>query len=511
MHYRQIVILVTCCLVAFGIYSLPQMQKNEFPDFTIRQGMVIAVAPGNTVNEMVEQVTKPLEDYIFSYKEVKKEKTFSTTRDGIVFVQVELNDELNNKDEFWSKFKHGVATFKSQLPPNVLAIQVMDDFGDTSALLITMESKDKTYRELSDYMDELKNRLRRISSVGRLTVSGERAEQVSIYLDPERLSHYGLNEQLIAGQLFAKGFVTTGGRMQTPQYVLPVHVEKTFNTLYDVQQQIVYSDPLGNVVRLQDVARVVKEYPHADSYIKNNGTKCILLSVEMKKGKNIVQMGNDIDRLAEMTPAFSVPGETVKKFAWIIKPVGKFLNRLTFKKIWRLCKKESGLKKADIADIADNKVVDFILELVQNLYCGDSPYTPDTKEYKLICGILNIIDSFLNTIHLSIGKFLKGATSVRGLVEPLLWNPGYCDAEATLPLYPIYDDENPAPKEIFDEKEFKDPVKKSKKGPLVLLILILLVVLILAVAVGLIALVVWAVIAIIHAISGTAMLGLLFS
>lgn len=84
-----------------------------------------------------------------------------------------------------------------------------------------------------------------------------------------------------------------------PQYVLPVHVEKTFNTLYDVQQQIVYSDPSGNVVRLQDVACVVKEYPHADSYIKNNGTKCILLSVEMKKGKNIVQMGNDIDRVLE--------------------------------------------------------------------------------------------------------------------------------------------------------------------------------------------------------------------
>lgn len=69
-HYRQIVILVTCCLVAFGIYSLPQMQKNEFPDFTIRQGMVIAVAPGNTVNEMVEQVTKPLEDYIFSMQHI---------------------------------------------------------------------------------------------------------------------------------------------------------------------------------------------------------------------------------------------------------------------------------------------------------------------------------------------------------------------------------------------------------------------------------------------------------
>ena len=299
MHYRQIVILVTCCLVAFGIYSLPRMQKNEFPDFTIRQGIVVAAAPGSTVDEMVEQVTKPLEDYIFTYKEVKKEKTFSTTRDGVVIIQVELVDELTNKDEFWSKFKHGVATFKQQLPQNVLALQVMDDFGDTSAMLITMESKDKTYRELSDYMDELKDRLRRVNSVGRISVSGERNEQISVYLDPARLSQYGLNEQMVAAQLFTKGFVTTGGRIRTPEYVLPIHVEKSYNTIYDVSQQIVYSDAEGNNIRLKDIARIEREYPHADSYIENNGTKCILLSIEMKKGKNIVQMGEDVNRVID--------------------------------------------------------------------------------------------------------------------------------------------------------------------------------------------------------------------
>lgn len=218
-------------------------------------------------------------------------------------------------------------------------------------------------------------------------------------------------------------------------------------------------------------------------------------------------MGNDIDRLAEMTPAFSIPGEKVKKLAWIIKPVGKLLNKLTFKKIWRLCKKECGLKKEDIADIADNNVVDFILELIQNLYCGDSPYGPETREYKLTCGFLNIIDSFLNTIGLKIGKILKGAESVRGLVEPLLWNSGPCDAEATLKIYPVYDDENPAPAE--EEKPFNDPVKKSKKGPLVLLILILAVILLLAIVLGLIALFVWAIVAIIKAIIPGMIFGLL--
>lgn len=207
-------------------------------------------------------------------------------------------------------------------------------------------------------------------------------------------------------------------------------------------------------------------------------------------------MGYDIDRLAEMSDAFSIPGEKIKKLGWILKPVGKFLDKLTFKKIWRMCKKECTLKKSDIADIADNKVIDFILELVQNLYCGDSPYGPDTREYKLTCAFLNVIDSFLDTIHLSIGKFIKGATSVRSLIEPLLWNSGYCDAKATLPIYPVYDEDNPAPMHK-EENTFNDTVKKSRKGPLILFLLVLLVILLLAVVVGAAALIVWAIIAII--------------
>jgi multidrug efflux pump len=296
MHYRQLVITVVCCLIAFGIYSLPNMRKNEFPDFTIRQGIIVAVAPGNTAQEMEEQVTKPLEDYIFSYKEVKKEKTYSMSQDGIVYIQVQLNDELNNKDEFWSKFKHGVQEFKSNLPQNVMAVIVKDDFGDTSSLLITMESQDKTYRELSQYMDRLQDRLRTIESVGRLTVSGMQEEQISVTLNNDRLAKYGLSDQTVALSLFQKGFTTTGGRIKSQTYSMPVHVAKSLNSVYDIQQQIVYSSPTGDNVRLKDIATVKREYPDADSRITSNGKKCILLSLEMKKGYNVVKMGEDIDK-----------------------------------------------------------------------------------------------------------------------------------------------------------------------------------------------------------------------
>ena len=296
MHYRQIVLLLVSCLVALGIYGLAHINKNEFPDFTIRQGIVVAVYPGVTAQEMEEQVTKPLEKYIFTYKEVKKEKTVSYSKEGLCIIQVELNDDLMNKDEFWSKFKHGVQDFKGDLPEGVLAIMVNDDFGDTSALLLSMESKDKTYRELNDYMNALIDSLRMVPSVGKMSVHGLQKEQISIYLNSDKLSHYGISHLLIAQQLKAKGFVTTAGRLKANGYKSPIYVDHALNKIYDVENTLVYTDAEGNNVRLKDLATVKREYVKASSFISNNGTKCILLSVEIKKGQDVSKMGAEVNR-----------------------------------------------------------------------------------------------------------------------------------------------------------------------------------------------------------------------
>ena len=45
-----------------------------------------------------------------------------------------------------------------------MALVANDDFGDTSALLITLESDERSYRELKEYLDDLSDRLRRIES-----------------------------------------------------------------------------------------------------------------------------------------------------------------------------------------------------------------------------------------------------------------------------------------------------------------------------------------------------------
>ena len=299
MHYRQIVIMVTCVLIAFGIWGLADINKNEFPDITIRQGVVIAVYPGASAMDVEQQVTKQLEQYIFTYKEVDKQKTKSYSRNSVAIIQIELNEDLKDKDEFWAKFKHGINDFKASLPQGVLAVMVNDDFGDSSAMLITMESTDKTYRELGDYMTDLKNQLRTIESVGRMTVVGQQNEQISIYLDYDRLSQYGISDKMIAMTLKTKDFVTTAGTLKDGSYDSPIYVSHGMNMVGDVENTIVYSDPRGTVVRLKDVATVKREYPEPSSFVTNNGVKCLVLSVELKQGRSITDMGEEIYKVLD--------------------------------------------------------------------------------------------------------------------------------------------------------------------------------------------------------------------
>ncbi len=298
-HY-SISLLLIVLLFVLGIFGMYDMPKDEFPQFTIRQGVVVAVYPGATTEEVEQQVARELERYLFTYKEVNRTKTTTTSQNGMCYVMVRLNDEVNNKDEVWSKIKHGLATFKQSLPSGVLALIANDDFGNTSALLIAIESSERSYRELHDYSDAISDRLRRIPSVANVRTYGEQQEQISLYVDRQRLQAYGIGQQALFVKLQGEGMTMMSGSMSDDDQQVPIHVKATENSEEEVANLIIFSDPVtGKVVRVRDVARVVREYDHGNSYIEQDGHPCILLSLEMTPGNNIVAYGKEVDKALE--------------------------------------------------------------------------------------------------------------------------------------------------------------------------------------------------------------------
>ncbi|MDR1552324.1 MAG: efflux RND transporter permease subunit [Prevotellaceae bacterium] len=297
MRHNKIMLLIVALLVGLGVFGLIKMPKQEFPPFTVRQGLVVGVYPGATSSEVEEQLAKPLERFLFTYKEIKKDKTYSISQNGMVFVMVELNDNISNKDEVWSKIKHGLENFKLQLPLGVVAVIAKDDFGDTSALLVALESDDKTYRELETYLDKLEGKLRRIESVSNLRRYGLQKEKINIYLDREKMAVYGIKYNFLTTNLFTQTLTTAGGTINFNGQEFPIHFAETFSTEKQIADQIIYSDPSGNTIRLSDIANIVREYETPDSYITNDGKKAIILSMEMTEGNNIIAYGKEIDKV----------------------------------------------------------------------------------------------------------------------------------------------------------------------------------------------------------------------
>ena len=323
MRNFRITFLIVGCLFVFGIYALARIPKQEFPEYTIRQGVVVGVYPGATAEEVEEQLAKPLEQFLMTYKEVKRAKTTSTSQNGMCYVMVELNDDVNDKDEVWSKVKHGLAAFKMQLPAGVAAVVTNDDFGDTSALLITLESDTRSYRELKGYMDDLSDRLRRIESVSNLRPYGVQQEQISIYADHERLAAYGIGEKVLSAALASQGLTPMGGSVSNAETETPIHIAPSLAGEREVAEQIVWSDPEGHVLRVKDVARVVREYDDPDSYIRNNGHRCVLLSLEMQAGNNIVEYGREVDEVLHAFIEEELPADvSVQRIADQAKVVG---------------------------------------------------------------------------------------------------------------------------------------------------------------------------------------------
>lgn len=299
MRRHGIVMTLFLLLMAFGIWSLPQLNKDEFPQFTIRQGIVAALYPGATAEEVEAQVTMPLEDYINSFEEVDKEQTFSISEDGIAYVYVMIRNSVTDNAGAWTRIRAGLPLLqRTSLPTGVLQTVVIDDFGNTSSLLIAVESDQRSPRELEEFAKQVCSRLRTIPEMGKLRIMGQQTEEIAITVDAERLSQYGINPTTLEAQLALQGLRTLGGENDASG---AIQVDIPYQSEYELQEQIVWVDPMtGATIRLKDIATIERRYQKPKQYVEFNGTACLILNMEMVPGNNIVAFGNEVDKqLAE--------------------------------------------------------------------------------------------------------------------------------------------------------------------------------------------------------------------
>ena len=291
--------LITILLIFMvGIYSLMTMPRRSSPEITVRQALVVAFYPGASAGQVEEQLTKSIEEKLYTYSEVKKDETYSTTKDGQVVITVTLEDWVKIPDVFWQKLSQGLFLLSQMsLPEGVIGPIVDSDFGDVVALLIGIECDDCSYSELKDHIELIENNLRQIPSVSKIDRIGYKPEEIEVTTSSEKLIQYGVQLVDVINILKSQNTVKYSGYIESEYSKINLLTTGLFSTIDQIKEQEVGVSPEGAIVRIKDVAKVERKLKEPSTYIRVNGhdNKLMLISLQMQSGYNIVEFGEEVN------------------------------------------------------------------------------------------------------------------------------------------------------------------------------------------------------------------------
>ena len=307
LRYPVVTVILTTLAVGVGIHALLTMPRTEDPSITIREGLVLAAYPGATSEQVEKQVTQKLEEHIFKFPEVHKQKTYSTSRPGLVFINVRLEDSVRDAPAFWAKLRHEMnETGAMELPKGVIGPLVNSDFGDTVAMLVAIHGRRYGYRELHDYADRIKDELRTVRDVGKLATYGEQTEEIRITSSLDRLSQYFADPLRVIQALQQRNIIQSSGSLDAETAKVPLRTTGLFTTEDQIRSVLVDVSRTGQPVYIRDFADVERRYQDPAFVVRYDGEPSVLLSIEMQKGKNIVELWDQLsevfDRLKTILP-----------------------------------------------------------------------------------------------------------------------------------------------------------------------------------------------------------------
>ena len=309
LKYRQVTIPVLLLMFVLGVNSLLNMPRREDPKIIIPGGLVVAYFPGANALQVEEQVTGKIEEYLFQFEEVHRDKTYSVTSDGMVVVHVWLQDDVRKPDIFWNKLKHELLVVKAiEMPQGVVGPVVNSNFGDTEAMIIGVESDAAGYTEMKEQISKLEGRLRQIPALSKMKRIGDQQEQITITFSSEKLAQYEISLPQVVKIMQSQNLINPTGEIQSDDLGTPLYTNGYYKNEDDIKNQIVGASKTGAVVRLADVAGFTRGYGDQASTITINGKRAVLLAIQMYEGKNVVKTGREVDKVADQFEKELPPG-----------------------------------------------------------------------------------------------------------------------------------------------------------------------------------------------------------
>ncbi len=291
--------VLTLIILLFGFIGYTSLGVREYPSVDNPIISVQCTYAGANADVIENQITEPLEQNINGIPGIRSLSSVSQQGSCRITVEFELSVDLETAaNDVRDKVSRAQRFLPRDCDPPIVS---KADADATPILMVALQSDKRSLLELSEIADlTVKEQLQTISDVSSVMIWGEKKYSMRLWLDPVKMSGYGISPVDIKNAVDRENVELPSGSIEGNTTELAI---RTLGLMHTAQEfnDLVIKEVDGRIVRFSDVGRAELGPADIKSYMKMNGVPMVGVVVVPQPGANHIDIADAVyDRMERM-------------------------------------------------------------------------------------------------------------------------------------------------------------------------------------------------------------------
>ncbi|WP_085524662.1 efflux RND transporter permease subunit [Tuberibacillus sp. Marseille-P3662] len=289
---RPVFTLVTMFIfIILGIVSVIGTPLKLIPSINPPVGAVVASYPSAGPTEVVEEVSKPLEDNLSTISGLKSISSTSQEGSSVTILQFTNDTDI---DDVQSDIQNAIDS--TDLPDSVSNARFMKfDPSQFPIMQIAISSPNDDIN-LETKAQDLKQKLSQVDGVASVNYKGLTVDEIKVQLDQSQLKSYQLTQSDVVQSLQANNVSVPGSTVKSGDKQLTTRIISQLHSVADVKDVVVTQAPNGNDVTIKDISQIKVAPTNDNTITRSNQESALLMNVMQQSDANTASVSKAFNK-----------------------------------------------------------------------------------------------------------------------------------------------------------------------------------------------------------------------
>jgi multidrug efflux pump subunit AcrB len=306
VEHRVSVNLMVVFLIVAGLYTVLNMKRELFPQFSLDMINIGVTYPGASPEEVEEGICIKIEEQLKSLEDVKTMYATALEGHGSVTLELKAGTDINQKlDEVKTEIDLIDSFPEEAEDPVVIDIQNNDP-----AIYLAVYG-DVDERVLRDTAETIRDDLVETDDISLASLIGVRDYEISIEVSEESLQRFNLSFDQVAAAVKTGSLDLPGGKIKTKGGEFLVRAKGKLYTGEEFGRIPVVTREDGTTISLGEVATVIDGFQDTDIKARFNGKPAALVVVRRTDSQDTIAISNTVKAYIEQHKTLLPQGITL--------------------------------------------------------------------------------------------------------------------------------------------------------------------------------------------------------